>query len=152
MIKVNELRSGNFVQYKNMMFIPVIFIGFDSVELITPKGDTITAKLDEINPIPFCKEWLSRFGFSDKTYKRDYIGIDINHSDFVLTKPEVIGEWQKDFIWQFETGMLSRFVEIKHVHQFQNLFFALNSEELTFNCYMNAPVTYKNNSKTDILE
>jgi len=72
-----------------------------------------------------------KFGFN-KEYQKGYIGIDVCNSDFVLTEPLKMGEWQTNYTFQFETGSVPKFKEIEYVHQLQNLFFYLSGEELTF--------------------
>lgn len=84
----------------------------------------------DFREIELTEEWLLKFGFNND-YKDGYIGIDICNSDFVLTKPFKMGEWQDCFCFQFETGNVHKFREIKYVHQLQNLYFALTGEELT---------------------
>ena len=146
MIKANDLRVTNFVSYRNEIVLAVLLIGIDSVSLIKPNGQTIVAKLDEIFPIPLTDYWLQRFSFSDKAYKDGFIGIDVNHTNFVLTKPG--GEYDfKYYSWQFKNDIWPKYNELKYVHQLQNFFYALTEEELVIK-----PVEYKIDSKPDVIE
>jgi hypothetical protein len=89
------------------------------------------------NPIPLTEEWLIKFGFEiyNSCYKnitkfllkeeyRDTkhatIGINPVTEDNMLKLSNVFG------VWFFNNGHH----EIKHVHQLQNLYFALTNEEL----------------------
>jgi len=79
--------------------------------------------LESAEPIPLTEEWLISFGFSDNGYKQGYIGVICGSSDFVLTKPKTMGEWQDEYCWTFDNY---RFVTIQYVHQLQNLFYLLS--------------------------
>jgi hypothetical protein len=89
-------------------------------------------KYENLKPIPLTEEWLLKFGFSTTDYKKGYIGIDHKAggiiTDFVLTYPLVIGEFQKHFIWEHSKF---KYNDLKYVHQLQNLFFVLTGFELT---------------------
>lgn len=115
-----ELRIGNavFNSRENKVQIVNLFI-----------LDSLIKGSNEYRPIELTEEWLLKFGFNTD-YKPGYIGIDINNSDFVLTNPLKMGDWQTNFAFQFETGNVPKFKQIEYVHQLQNLYFALNGEEL----------------------
>lgn len=124
-IESKELMIGNFVNLTKDNFKTVKPYMMEGVDIY---------KVDEsdcydIQPIPLTEDWLLKFGFN-KDYKKGYIGIDVNNSDFVLTEPFIIGEWQNYCVFEFKTGLLSRFTEVKYVHQLQNIFFALTGKEL----------------------
>jgi hypothetical protein len=127
MVNTKELRVGNLVR-NNL-----------SGEILKPCDvlcDGInTDKIEGLNygfiePIPLTEEWLLKFGFN-KDYKSGYIGIDVHNSDFVLTEPKKMGEWQNGYVFQFTAGNVPKFKEIFYVHKLQNLYFALTGEELT---------------------
>jgi len=115
MIKANELRIGNWYNFKNPMgdtFTPSIFdfwteaIGFEAY------GE----------PIPLTPEILEKCGFkkseNEKFFKRDF---------YIL----VIDE---DGSYAFGTDTYDGyFTDIKYLHQLQNLYFALTGEELKIN-------------------
>ena len=143
-MKANELRIGNLISHDRCDKFRI-----DEVRL-TNEGyilrmyvhrNTLTSyadmKLDEAKPIPLTLELLKKCGFTDNDYKAGYIGIDIKDggmiTDFVLTKPEILGEFQKHFCWQYNTGGIPFFLEIKYLHDLQNLFFTLKNEELEIN-------------------
>jgi hypothetical protein len=81
--------------------------------------------------IPLTETWLKAFGFDNKEYKQGYIGIACGSIDFVLTYPKIMGEWQTEFCWTFDSH---KFVTIKYVHELQNLYFSLSQgKELEIN-------------------
>jgi len=138
-MKANELRVTNFVQFKNLNIVPVIFIGYDSVVLITPNGATMTAKLDEINPIPITEEWLIKFGFTDyrtlpyKTTKKAFYdikaGVYLDYSGkYRNTKFRIL------YIPKTNTFRVvspaNNSITLRYIHQLQNLYYALTEKEL----------------------
>ncbi len=69
---------------------------------------------NEIKPIPLTEEWLVKFGFEAE-----------NGYPFKMLKGFIK---IRNGIWFFKYYDLD--IEIKHVHQLQNLYFALTGEEL----------------------
>ena len=118
-MEAEELRLNNWVNHCNKEVQITIHDLFD---IAVFEDDVFT-------PIPLTEEWLLKFGFN-KEYQKGYIGIDVCNSDFVLTEPLKMGEWQTNYTFQFETGSVPKFKEIKYVHQLQNIYFALTGEEL----------------------
>lgn len=121
-MEIRELRIGNYIEYNG--------------EIIKLDGSLLCCYIQNelefpLNTIPLIEELLLKFGFN-KEYQKGYIGIDVCNSDFVLTEPLKMGEWQTNYTFQFETGSIPKFKEIEYVHQLQNLFFSLCGEELTF--------------------
>ena len=101
MILAKELRIGNLVNTKN---------GIKKVTEIGIDYDCFFTQ-DHINPIPLTEEWLLKFG---------YIKIGNNyliqgHSIWICN----------DLFMCDKNGMI-----LKHVHQLQNLYFALTNKEL----------------------
>jgi hypothetical protein len=122
-----ELRIGNWVEWedesKEQIRISSIsysgtpvntyFIGYDN--------NKKEAALWEFCPIPLTEEWLERLGFRKvPVYKGN-----LSHL-----------QWNKDYNGFFvglqihEGGLYYGRMEIKYVHQLQNLYFALTGEEL----------------------
>lgn len=81
-------------------------------------------------PIKLSAEWLIKFGFSDKEYKKGYIGIDLNDHSIVLQKPKFMGDWQTFYV--FASPQIC-FVKLEFVHQLQNLFRDIENEDLVLN-------------------
>jgi hypothetical protein len=81
--------------------------------------------LDNVGAIPLTEEWLIKFGFvkdADGSYLKFKMAIFLDKRfkyNLYLQTEETSSKW-------FEVG-----IKIKHVHQLQNLYFALTGEELT---------------------
>lgn len=79
--------------------------------------------LNDIAGIPLTEEWLVKFGF--ERYCGDYVknGVHIGEHE----------EWEGETTFKFSIGDIVSFksINIKYVHQFQNLFYSLVGEELT---------------------
>ena len=78
-------------------------------------------------PIPLTEEWLVRFGFAIDTSKHGELATLKN--DFELWKSNGWKEWNlQTGGYDAESNDFS--VDLKYVHQLQNLYFALTGEEL----------------------
>jgi len=126
-MKSNELRIGNYVNYEG-----------DSC--LFELDDFKNIEFDELSscyePIPLTEEWLLRFGFefdgeqiNGKYYKkeinyssgyRDYLSITDKGAGYLFM---LTSNYEKHSILPFE---------YKHVHQLQNLYFALTGKELEY--------------------
>ena len=145
MIKENELRLNNLVtdewydSFKTIIKVDSINEKGINLKIIDDGNWAEIAQrwikpeyeFNSIFPIPLTEEWLIKFGFNSQ-YKKGWIGIDVKHSngtttDFVLSYPQRMGMWQTFFAFEYD-GF--RFVEIKYVHQLQNIYFALTNKEL----------------------
>lgn len=120
-MKANELRIGNLVNY---------YMGAPMSENILTKVEwkdlkNIGSGDKNYEPIPLTFEWLKRFGFdgyeeSGYFEKRGfffYVGT-CKDGSYYLEHPD-----SGHFVGQ----------PINHVHQLENLYFALTGEELTLN-------------------
>ena len=110
-MKAKELRIGNWVYYEN------------------PHSDRIAIKfisnalsyVHKLDPIKLTEDWLIKFGFT-KVNKYSY------WLDDFLCEPIYINlNTRKTTIGSNEEYDINH---IKHVHQLQNLYFALTGEEL----------------------
>jgi hypothetical protein len=130
-MKANELRIGNWI-YIDTTGQPVQ----DRLINGAQKWDDWYAYYefgyDEsiFKPIPLTEEWLTRFGFEKfesmhgNEYRLERDGID----GFIL-------EYQDDYSIliagnEHDMGITPSVKMFKHVHQLQNLYFALTGEEL----------------------
>ena len=115
-MKASELRIGNFVQHKCGAHYKI-----SAYDIVDVADGTFN-----IEPIPLTGEWLSRFGFE--------------RSENQNNTPS--WTWKKNNeVWFYETWKdrdiyVNSFLrrnqkQINHVHQLQNLYFALTGEELT---------------------
>ena len=105
-MKANELRLGNLV------------IDGHDVEVVNYRMIEMLVKNQaEFDPIPLTEEWLLKFGFM----KIDGSFFKLSFLFYGLKIKDAIG-------FQFRKGEFS--IQLKYVHQLQNLYFALVGEEL----------------------
>lgn len=129
-MKANELRLGNYVDNQ--------IHGVGEVSALS--GLTVlysrnynSLSVDSFYPIPLTEEWLLMFGFElvcdlvdDMKYfelKPFKYGICFDHDDIVFYRNIGISNEYTPLIYDEKT--------LQHVHQLQNLYFALTGEELT---------------------
>lgn len=117
-MKSAELRIGNLIDRVDYI-CRVIRIDEDGIitEPINYEGEKFVHQ--EIKPIPITKEWLLKFGFTqidNCTYEIEMDGhvieFDLRHRKMSVYFGDIL-------------------LELKYVHELQNLYFALTSEELT---------------------
>jgi hypothetical protein len=114
-MKPAELRIGNLVEY-NRNVVECVDVMCDGINTKYIEGINIGF----IQPIPLTEEWLLRFGF-DRHIKFS------NHNGWLLNG-WFINSKNYDFMVLGSSVVLAK---IKHIHQLQNLYFALTGEELT---------------------
>jgi hypothetical protein len=131
-MEARELRIGNFVYYANkpMAILQLSADGMQQVETGYGAECGYVGERD-LTPIPITEEWLLNFGFEIEIYEHDCKDYKcykkINEDTFNIF---IIEESQSDVdYWRMLD--IDMKVEIKHVHQLQNLYFALTGEELT---------------------
>ena len=109
-----ELRIGNYVKDHLGRFQKVSETRSNAYICYLSNGHKLKYKLNTTNPIPLTEEWLVKFGFV-----KDKLEVGLYHfNDLEIFLPNY-------FTWK--TQFLNN---IKHVHQLQNLYFALTNEEL----------------------
>jgi hypothetical protein len=122
MIPVQELRIGNWVEYKS-------FGDFDyqTVESISKEGINLSwfpecivwIEPDELHPIPLTPEILEKCGFREYGPFSPWLTL----GSFSWSDPAGIS-----YEIDEESAMLDH---IKYLHQLQNLYYAVTGEELT---------------------
>jgi len=112
-MKANELRIGNYLNFFDKAFVKIVSIRKDNTYYIESKKEHTTYYhvIDAYEPIPLTEEWLLKFGFEK------HLNIFINKQGWCIYFENGILRWQS--------------VILEHVHQLQNLYFALTGEELT---------------------
>lgn len=80
--------------------------------------------------IPLTEDKLIELGFN-RDYMSGYIGKDVGNSDFVLTEPLYLGEWQKGYAFEFSTGCVPKFKELHSVHELMNLYYDITGQDIT---------------------
>ena len=127
-MKAKDLRIGNYIDYKTEREIVTMQISYEYIRLIHNGNKNF-------KPIELTEEWLLKFGFekSDNEFytetfkgdnKSDYyfcIRINDNLCDLVICE-------RVDEINNYDL-IVPKYIQ--HVHQLQNLYFALTGEELT---------------------
>ena len=119
MIAANELRIGNWVMYDNRLF-QIEAISRSLPCLNTDEFGIGVVDWNNINPIPLTPEILEKCGFDRNCILKIYQGVNIEWSygkEVWLTK-------EGEVIYEFENT--------QHLHQLQNLYFALTNEELNY--------------------
>ncbi len=127
-----ELRIGNLIYNPIQKINIVVDGGLITTESMREKG---LKDYKGFEPIPLTEEWLLRFGFELlDSYEGDTLiktyGINITSVND-LEKLIIcdfnwdisIGEYESEEFYTLDT-------DFKHVHQLQNLYFALTGEEL----------------------
>jgi len=112
-VKATELRIGNWV------------LSPTEGEIQIENGWQIDEG-EEVKPIPLTEEWLVKFGFEKMDafgWVKDFITLDesVAHYSFDM--------WRGTYSIE-KCDMTEIPQEIKHVHQLQNLYFALTGQEL----------------------
>jgi hypothetical protein len=103
-MKANELRIGNWAMYSS------------KIQVNENKIRECVDHPDRFAPIFLTEEWLERFGF-------EKIGGWDDYEAYILNEVEITINENVPF-----KNYLDK--EIKHVHQLQNLYFALTGQEL----------------------
>ena len=117
----------NQILLKNSNYIcRVIRIDEDGIitEPINYEGERFVSQ--EIKPIPLTEDWLLKFGFNGS--KEEFMFG--NNNTHRLTFVNDISGWQHRIV-SLSGNTAIYDATIKHVHQMQNLYFALTGEELT---------------------
>ena len=124
-MKNTELRIGNYVTFTDETNTIVAISPADFAREFH-KG----YHFDGYEPIPLTEDWLVRFGFECEEQEATGIALynEWSIGRFCLLTDGTEG-WAKDSY--AKTFLDEPNVEVKHVHQLQNLFYCLCSEELT---------------------
>lgn len=138
MIQANELRIGNWVKRYDGVDIQVSNIGKVGLGLdIGPKGMPIYLEWSKFEPIPLTTEILGKCGFE----KQGGTWFFIEYFTDCMEAAEKCGvtinlTTGRCFIFQNdeEEGADGAYLKhrIEHLHQLQNLYFALTGEELNY--------------------
>lgn len=107
-MEATELRKGNIIRPKNPIHSHEIVVSID--------GDWVNnMPADNFTGIPLTEEWLMKFGFGED-----------NQFIFDIHRPIYISINQDGHSYTF----MKKQIEIRYVHQLQNLYFWLTGEEL----------------------
>lgn len=117
----NELRIGNGI------YLPTQGSKFEQRVRWVNSDDINGFDLSECDPIPLTEELLRNCGFEKKHY-----GGNVDFERWWHKNLTSIGTFRKPFNEQCLYDDKTRTVQIKYLHQLQNLYFALTGEELSF--------------------
>lgn len=133
MIKRAELRTGNLF-HNNLGAISILFVREIREDAIIGKelDGVFNGSFDEedISGVPLTEEWMLKFGFENVDDEIDFSQWRIN-DDIPF---QIFGngsDKQEPFKYAYEFNHEEKTIEIKYVHQLQNLYFALTGNELT---------------------
>ena len=113
-MKNTELRIGNYVNAFGTN--PGIVDELYKTHLYIKWTDsTVTYSYDELKPIPLTEDWLKKFGFKKSIYS--------TKEDTHWNNGEKAIKQRNGIIYLCD-------VEIKYIHQLQNLYFALTGKEM----------------------
>jgi len=87
--------------------------------------DGTREEYDSFEPIPLTEEWLLKFGWGRGEYDYEY-----EYADNVSLKNAVLLYDYKNQVFTLELSSDQLEIKLYHVHQLQNLYFALTNEEL----------------------
>lgn len=123
-MEAKELRIGNEVNFfiNGNMYQGAIYCIDYKTCTIGNNIDRYTVKHEYIEPIPLTQEWLERFGFEcvwsgtgdGTTYKKGHVQLHGDH-------------WPLHYCGSTDWVY---YPKLEHVHQLQNLYFALTGQEL----------------------
>jgi hypothetical protein len=110
-MKASELRIGNYIQ--------------NSHGAISNVGIVMLGGQYDYHPIPLTEEWLLKFGFEKKYQTFEFKGLNIDGTVVHFSFDKWCSEYDIE-----NCDFIEIPAECKHVHQLQNLYFALTNEEL----------------------
>lgn len=119
-MEATELRIGNYIQYFKDI---VVCTGVenkhpDYISAVQKEGAcTYYNEEDSFTPIILTEEWLEKFRFKKQ-----------HRSEWRWKNILVVRIWRGSLYVKFKRYDIATF---KHVHQLQNLYYALTNEELT---------------------
>lgn len=120
-MNATEVRLGNWINKKYKDYGTDQFY-WSNAQVISNDIEGITVYPDNYKAIPLTEEWLVKMGF-DGNPNNGYV------KNFIE-----LGYIVQDEYFEFEyfrQGISSLIVQVKYVHQLQNLYFALTGQELT---------------------
>ena len=129
-MKANELRLGNLVYGVSDRIEKVTHITEKEVKtnLLKLDAESQLLNFNDIRPIPLTEEWLLKFGF-EFNHQNEYWKHYQNDKGFNISQwvhPTKFAGFEKFGAFYYGDSYL----EVKYVHTFQNLYFALTGEEL----------------------
>lgn len=133
MMKASELRIGNCVNTPNPNMNPFIIEAIENHKVGGQNGigSFVYWGYDNINPIPLTEEWLVKMGF--KAYLSGYkLANTLPYTEVKIDKKGFYTDKQLfSYELSYTKGRTRLYQSVFHLHQLQNLYYALTGEELT---------------------
>lgn len=124
-MKASELRIGNII--KNPIWNKEInSIVLDDFEVL----NRFPELFENIKPVEITEEWLLKFGFITMALEIDYVEWGREDTGYIFNLVSNGIREMTPVFYERTDSKMDR-MEIKYVHQLQNLYFALTGEELT---------------------
>jgi len=132
-MKANELRIGSIVQYRTSLgyaTTTVQSINKEGTDLFVDdytRGIRFDLGFEDLEPIPLTEQWLLDLGFEGRRY-----GF---YNEHPISSCFLLAENGKYTFYIGEILMVDDQKSVRvidHVHQLQNLYFAITGTELTF--------------------
>ncbi len=129
-MEVKEFRIGNLAEF--YLHAPISEWIEDTIHVGDLEAIVELPEKHGFRPIPITEEWLIRFGFLNDgvTFK-----ISTSRIRLILFKINSANEYNNNCneftATVYQSKQSIEICRVKHVHQLQNLFFALTGEELT---------------------
>jgi hypothetical protein len=114
MIKPEELRIGNIILYKSYNK-PEIVEEIKPISIRTIKGGSHQG-IEYFEAIPITKEWMEKLGFT-------YNDLNGDSGHWQLLPFEIL-HGEEGYSYDYK-------IDLKYIHQLQNLYFSLTGQELT---------------------
>lgn len=130
-MKANELRIGNLIHVKNYdaKWCKVIVIGKYKIGHEGPTADHNENEIEDIEPIPLKEDILLKCRF----VKQNSMCFTLNDFFISYYSDDNNKVYLDRFIYNVLNFSNESEIEIKYLHQLQNLYFALTNQELIFN-------------------
>lgn len=144
-MQANEIRIGNYVadrggkvwQIDHWEYKDKVSAKPDEVEFLKLKMPIhpLTEYVNELKPVALTEKWLLGFGFTKSSAGKEG---EYNFVEYYEKNSLCICNWGDGFVMSnaFARGLR---INLKSVHQLQNLFFAITGKELTLGDGIDCP-------------
>jgi hypothetical protein len=128
-VNPKELRIGNWIFYEGSEYqmhdVNMEFPSFDTTEF-----GIYATNWNSVRGIRLSQDWLDIFQFSESGQKQGFTGRSYGDkiiTYFSIATPFTLGEWQESYVFPIGDNNI---VQLKYVHQLQNLFLDITRIEL----------------------
>ena len=139
-MEANELRIGNYAT--DSIQTGAITVFNNDACVLKHKSGIVKCRISDLSPVPITKEWLLKFGFKAWDNKETIYALERDIDEYNNTcfrfwfqSDKLIFDYIQNEVHPTESVFDDKNIirlDIQHVHQLQNLYFALTNEELTF--------------------